>query len=66
MFRTVREQFLIELSTPDNTPIADLAELNRLWQHNARSGVWPTVPETTAQEQYIRDWIVAPVHAQGA
>ena len=30
-FRTVREQFLIELSTPDNTPIADLAELNRLF-----------------------------------
>jgi hypothetical protein len=48
------------------TPEQALAELNRLWQHNARSGVWPTVPETTAQEQYIRDWIVAPVHAQGA
>lgn len=30
-FRTVREQFLIELSTPDNPPIADLAELNRLF-----------------------------------
>lgn len=30
-FRTVREQFLIELSTPGSRPIADLAELNRLF-----------------------------------
>lgn len=30
-FRTVREQFLIELSTPDSKPIADLGELNRLF-----------------------------------
>jgi putative transposase len=30
-FRTVREQFLVELSTPDSQPIGDLAELNRLF-----------------------------------
>jgi putative transposase len=30
-FRTVREQFLVELSTPDSTPVTDLAQLNRLF-----------------------------------
>jgi putative transposase len=30
-FRTVREQFLVELSTPDTEPIADLGQLNRLF-----------------------------------
>jgi len=30
-FRTVREQFLVELSTPDSPPIGDLAEINRLF-----------------------------------
>ena len=30
-FRTVREQFLVELSTPDSPRIADLGELNRLF-----------------------------------
>jgi putative transposase len=30
-FRTVRGQFLIELSTPGREPVADLAELNRLF-----------------------------------
>ena len=30
-FRTVREQFLVELSTPDSKPVADLGELNRLF-----------------------------------
>jgi len=30
-FRTVREQFLIELSTPDSRPVADLGEVNRLF-----------------------------------
>jgi putative transposase len=30
-FRTVREQFLVELSTPDSTPVPDLASLNRLF-----------------------------------
>ncbi len=45
-------------------PQQAMTELNRLWQHNARSGVWPHVPETEAQERYILDWIVEPVHAQ--
>lgn len=30
-FRTVREQFLVELSTPDSQSIGDLGELNRLF-----------------------------------
>lgn len=30
-FRTVREQFLVELSTPDSSAIGDLGELNRLF-----------------------------------
>jgi putative transposase len=30
-FRTVREQFLVELFTVDGKPIIDLAELNRLF-----------------------------------
>lgn len=30
-FRTVREQFLVELSTPDTEPLTDLGQLNRLF-----------------------------------
>jgi putative transposase len=30
-FRTVREQFLVELSTPDSEPVTDLCRLNRLF-----------------------------------
>jgi putative transposase len=30
-FRTVREQFLVELSTPGSSPIPDLGQLNRLF-----------------------------------
>jgi ADP-ribosylglycohydrolase len=33
-----------------------LAELNRLWQQNARAARWPSTPETAEQEQYILDW----------
>jgi ADP-ribosylglycohydrolase len=33
-----------------------LAELNRLWQQSARSGQWPTVPETGHQIEYVRRW----------
>jgi hypothetical protein len=47
-------------------PQQALAELNRLWQHNARSGIWPHVPETDAQERYILDWKVEPAHAREA
>jgi ADP-ribosylglycohydrolase len=35
-----------------------LAELNRLWQQNARAASWPSIPETEEQERYIREWQV--------
>lgn len=35
---------------------AALAELNRLWQQSARSALWPSVPETAAQVEYVRSW----------
>jgi ADP-ribosyl-[dinitrogen reductase] hydrolase len=36
-----------------------LAELNRLWRQSARSGLWPAVPETAAQVEYVRRWTPA-------
>ena len=33
-----------------------LAELNRLWEQSARSEVWPSIPETDAQVDYVRGW----------
>jgi ADP-ribosyl-[dinitrogen reductase] hydrolase len=33
-----------------------LDELSRLWQKCERSKVWPSVPETDAQTEYIRHW----------
>jgi len=33
-----------------------LTELNRLWQQSARSALWPSVPETDAQVEYVRGW----------
>jgi ADP-ribosylglycohydrolase len=33
-----------------------LAELNRLWQQNARAASWPRVPETSEQMEYVRAW----------
>lgn len=33
-----------------------LTELNRLWQQSARSEVWPSVPETGEQVEYVRGW----------
>lgn len=44
-------------------PEAALAELNRLWQQNARSGIWPEVPETAEQERYILEWSVEAARA---
>ena len=35
---------------------AALRELNRLWRQSARSGVWPSVPETPEQVEYVRGW----------
>ena len=36
---------------------AALGELNRLWQQSERSALWPSVPETEAQVQYVRGWV---------
>lgn len=36
---------------------AALSELNRVWRQSARSGLWPTVPETLAQVEYVRGWL---------
>ena len=45
--------YLRELGEPGD---AALAELNRLWQQNARSGSWPEVPETAEQAQFVHAW----------
>ncbi|MGH8299186.1 MAG: ADP-ribosylglycohydrolase family protein [Steroidobacteraceae bacterium] len=34
-----------------------LDELATLWQQSERSKVWPSVPETAAQTDYVRNWI---------
>ena len=34
-----------------------LEELAALWRQSERSQVWPTVPETEAQTDYVRHWI---------
>ena len=41
------------------TPDQALTELNELWRQNACSAWWPEVPETSAQQRYIREWEVA-------
>ena len=33
-----------------------LVRLNELWRENARSQTWPSVPETQAQCDYVRNW----------
>jgi ADP-ribosylglycohydrolase len=35
---------------------AALARLNERWQGSARSQSWPSVPETDAQHEFVRDW----------
>ncbi|MEO8308625.1 MAG: ADP-ribosylglycohydrolase family protein [Pseudomonadota bacterium] len=45
--------YLRELGEPGD---AALAELNRLWQQNARAATWPQVPETPKQTQFIHAW----------
>lgn len=42
-----------------------MEELNRVWQQNARSAVWPTAPETAAQERYILEWRAEKGNAAG-
>jgi ADP-ribosyl-[dinitrogen reductase] hydrolase len=39
-----------------------MAELNRLWQQNARAARWPSIPETDEQERYIREWMPHPLN----
>jgi ADP-ribosyl-[dinitrogen reductase] hydrolase len=36
---------------------AALQELNRLWQQSERAAVWPQVPETPEQTEYVRRWM---------
>lgn len=43
------------------TAPAAVAELNRLWQQNARSALWPSIPETEEQEQFIANWMPHPL-----
>lgn len=33
-----------------------LERLHELWQQSARSRVWPVIPETEEQEQFVREW----------
>ena len=35
---------------------AAIVRLNELWRENARAQYWPSVPETEAQSDYVRDW----------
>jgi ADP-ribosylglycohydrolase len=37
--------------------VAALATLNRLWKQSQRSALWPSVPETEEQADYVRDWV---------
>ena len=41
-----------------------LSELNRLWKQSARSEVWPSIPETDAQVEYVLRWST-PLKAEG-
>jgi ADP-ribosylglycohydrolase/protein-tyrosine phosphatase len=36
---------------------AALEALNRAWRQSARSEVWPSVPETPSQIEYVRSWV---------
>ena len=45
---------------------AALARLNELWRGSARSRSWPSVPETSAQADYVRDWRPARTRAAAA
>jgi ADP-ribosylglycohydrolase len=42
-----------------------LAELNRLWQQSERSALWPSVPETQAQVEYVRTWTARAAAPEG-
>ena len=34
-----------------------LEELNRLWRQSGRAALWPRVPETPEQTEYVRRWV---------
>jgi ADP-ribosyl-[dinitrogen reductase] hydrolase len=36
---------------------AAVGELNRLWQQSGRAALWPQVPETPEQTEYVRGWV---------
>ena len=36
---------------------AAVDELNRLWQQSGRAALWPQVPETPEQTEYVRHWV---------
>jgi ADP-ribosylglycohydrolase len=45
---------------------AALERLNALWQAGSRARSWPYVPETAAQQDFVRDWREAPRAAPAA
>lgn len=38
------------------TPPQAIEQLQRLWQQCARSGAWPSIPETQSQLDFVRNW----------
>jgi hypothetical protein len=46
---------------------AALDHLNSLWRRSARAAIWPKVPETSEQADYVQRWpILARQHSSGA
>ncbi|HEY0767609.1 MAG TPA: ADP-ribosylglycohydrolase family protein [Steroidobacteraceae bacterium] len=50
---TVAGCLLVERGLPGDEAVA---ELNRLWQQSGRAALWPQVPETPQQTEYVRQW----------
>lgn len=44
------------LASRARRPVDALDELQRLWQQSAKSGHWPTVPETDEQTDFVLNW----------
>ena len=51
---TVAGCLLVESGLPGN---AAVDELNRLWRQSGRALLWPQVPETPEQTEYVRRWV---------
>jgi ADP-ribosyl-[dinitrogen reductase] hydrolase len=51
---TVAGCLLVENGLPGD---AAVGELNRLWQQSGRAALWPQVPETPEQTEYVRGWV---------